>query len=415
MKNRKMIALISVSIAGALTLGGILGCGISSFNQSGNGSSTASGQSQSASSNQNVAFPTQSNGHVISEDVLDKIDQLAAYINTAYLYADEIDLSGLGDAMYAAFIDFLDEPYTCYYNEEEYSDLLESTDGSFSGIGATMTQDAETGEVIVLYPMENSPAKEAGLEAGDVITGVSGLDDISTMELSDIVSGIRGEEGTDVTLTIYRESTDETFDVTITRRTIEYETVTYEMLEDNVGHIEIWQFDTITTDQFDAALEDLESQGMEALILDLRDNPGGVVTTAVDVLDAFLDKQVAVYTLDKNETKKTYTTEAGTRFDGPVVVLINGNSASASEIVTGALQDYGIAVVMGTTSYGKGIMQGVYPLGDGTGLKMTVSDYYTPNGRNIHGTGIEPDITVEADAETETDEQLEAALEYLRK
>lgn len=382
------------------------GCSLLNYGQG----NTNPNLGSSISGNGSNLITTQDNGHVLSEETLDKIDLIAAYINNLYLY--DVDEEGLSDAIYAAVMDYLDEPYSCYYDAEQYASLMEATEGTYCGIGATMLQNMEDMRVQILYTFSNSPAKEAGIMDGDYLVGVDDYD-ISEMELSEIVGYIRGEEGTTVDITIYRQSTEETITYTITRRTIEIDTVSYEMLEDNIGYICILEFEELTTKQFMAALEDLQSQGMEALILDLRDNPGGVVDAAVGVASAFIDGETVAYTENKSGQQYVYTAEEGISYEGDMVVLLNENSASASELLTGALQDYGLATVMGTQSFGKGIVQGVYGLGDGTGLKLTTSNYFTPNGNNIHGIGITPDIAVEADSESEYDVQLQEAIEYL--
>ena len=238
------------------------------------------------------------------------------------------------------------------------------------------------------------------------------------MDINLVVKEIKGEEGTKVNITARREGKD--FDLTITRKSIEIKTVDYEMLEDNVGYIAVSSFEGTVVDQFKDAYDALVDEGMTSLVIDIRNNPGGLLTAVTEMLDLFIEEdEMIVYTMDKNGNKTDYVAKEGVQIKIPCVVLINGNSASASEIFAGALQDYEIAHIMGTQSFGKGIVQSMLSLRDGSAFKVTIEDYYTPNGNNIHGLGITPDEEVEFDLEAYnedgTDTQLEAAIEYLTK
>ncbi len=354
-------------------------------------------------------------GFSIGDDIVKKANSLIYYIDKYYLY--EYDEEEMENAIYDAVMSSLGDPYAAYYTMEEYEELMESSNGTYYGIGVVVQQDVETGYVKVVQPYENAPGAEAGIKAGDLITAIEG-EDICNMDLDLAVKEIRGPEGTTVTITINRNG--EVFDLEVERRKVEIVTVEYEMLENNIGYISISQFDVITVSQVEAAIEDLNSQGMESLIMDVRDNPGGRLDAVNDILDNFIDKgDLIVYTKDKDGNRVDYKAEKNPTVDVPVVVLINGNSASASEIFAGALQDYELAHIMGTQSFGKGIVQSIIPLQDGSAFKLTVEDYYTPLGNNIHGIGITPDTVVEPDMdaylEDEEDTQLEAAIEYLSK
>lgn len=355
------------------------------------------------------------NALIIGDNTVNKANSLIEFINSYYLY--DYDEEEMENAIYDAIFESLGDPYSCYYTEEEYEALMEESEGTYCGIGVVVQQDVETGYVKVIQPYENAPGAEAGIKAGDLIIAVEG-NDVCNVDLDLVVQDIRGEEGTYVTVTINRNG--DIFDLEVERRMVDIVTVAYEMLEDNVGYISISQFDAVTVKQVEAAIEELYSKGMESLILDVRDNPGGRLDAVTDILDFFIDKgDLIVYTKDKNGNRVDYSAEEAPIVEVPCVVLINGNSASASEIFAGALQDYELAHIMGTQSYGKGIVQSIIPLKDGTAFKITVEDYYTPNGNNIHGIGITPDEVVELDVdaylEDETDTQLEAAIEYLTK
>jgi carboxyl-terminal processing protease len=238
-----------------------------------------------------------------------------------------------------------------------------------------------------------------------------------------VVSKIKGKEGTKVNITIYREGVAEPIDFTIVRQKINIPTIEFEMLEDSIGYIQIVEFDEITISQFNNAIKSLEKEGMKGLIVDVRNNPGGLLDSVVNILDRLLPKGLIVYTEDKNKNREEEHAKKSDKFTKPLAVLINGNSASASEIFAGALQDYEKATIIGTTSYGKGIVQRVIPLTDGTAVKLTISKYFTPKGRNIHGTGIVPDIEIELDEELkqlvtiphDKDNQLQKAIEVIKE
>lgn len=342
-----------------------------------------------------------------------KMELLNSLIDRYYI--GDVDETDLSEGVYKGYIEGLGDPYSVYYDEEETKQMSESLSGEFGGVGALMSQDRETGVITVLQVYDGSPAQEAGMRDGDTLYKVEG-EEVTGEDLSDVVSKVKGEKGTQVTLTVLRADTGEEEELTITRDTIEAQTVSCEMKEGNVGYIRITEFDTVTYEQYKEALEDLEDQGMERLIVDLRSNPGGNLDTVCDILDLMLPEGLIVYTEDKNGEREEYTSDEENQFDKPLVVMMNGYSASASEIFAGAIQDYGLGQIVGTQSYGKGVVQSVFDLQDGTSVKLTIAEYFTPNGRSIDGEGITPDVEVEYQYDEnnpDADNQLEKAMEVV--
>lgn len=366
--------------------------------------------------------------HEVTEEEMElyeigyKLDYIEKLIDTYFLFDEETEREDPMDWMYIGYVASLRDPYSSYYSEEEYQSLIESTEGEYCGIGVMVSQNVYTGLVTVVKVFKDAPADVAGMLPGDIITAVEGMD-ISGMDLSLVVSDhIKGEEGTDVSLTVYRESIDDYVDLTMTRRIVQNPTVEFEMLEEKIGYIELSSFEDVSTEQFIGAVDALEEQGMEGLILDLRNNGGGVVNAAEDIADYLIpDGKDIVSFKGKGVEDSTYVAKDGHQLDIPMVVLVNGQSASASEVLTGALKDHGIATVVGTNTFGKGIAQGIFPLPDGSALKLTTAYYYVPSGECIHEKGIEPDVVVELDEELETlveipkdeDNQLRAAIDAL--
>lgn len=345
------------------------------------------------------------------DEIEEKLDTLQQVVDQYYLSDEEVSTDEMVEGIYKGYIDSLGEAYTVYYTKEEYDQLKESTSGKYSGIGIVVSQNVDTGVITVVRPFAGSPGAEAGILKDDIVYKVAGKE-VTGVDVSEVVTWIKGEEGTTVTIEVYRPSEDQYITFEVERRTIEVPMVEYRMLDDNIGYVSIYEFEETTSEQFNEAVDDLTEQGMQGLIIDLRDNPGGLVNSATAVLDRILPKnKLLVYTIDKDGKKEEEYTKDDVTIDVPITVLINENSASASEIVSGCLQDYEQAVLVGTTSFGKGIVQYVLPLNDGSAIKLTSAKYYTPNGRNIHGIGIEPDVEAELDKDAETDTQLEKARE----
>lgn len=353
----------------------------------------------------------------LSEDASseEKLSVLKGLIDENYI--GDVDEEALEEGIYKGYIQGLEDPYSVYYNEEETKDLYETTEGEYSGIGAVLSQDLESGVITLVQIYEDSPAAKAGLKDNDILTKVGDIE-VTDMDLSEVVTYIKGEKGTDVDLTVLRGEDAEEITVTATRDTVEAQTVKYEMLEGQTGYLSVSEFDSVTYAQYEEALNELTAQGMTGLIVDLRNNPGGNLNTVCEMLDLVLPKGTIVYTEDKDGKRETATSDDEHQINVPMVVLVNGNSASASEIYAGAIQDYGIGKIVGTQTYGKGVVQQIFDLGDGTSVKLTIAEYFTPNGRSIDGEGITPDVEVEYEADEnnpEADNQLEKALEVMKE
>ncbi len=349
------------------------------------------------------------------DDVIEKVNLLKAAIE--HYYVEELDEDTLADGLYSGLMDSLGDPYAEYYNPEQWIAMQNSTEGIYYGIGAYMKKDTVTGYPIITGIIRGTPAEEAGIMIDDYVYEVDGTD-VYDMNLTDVTGMIKGPEGTTVDLIIIRPSTGEELSMTLERRKVETPTVEYKMLEGNIGYIAIAEFDAVTVDQFAEALATVKGNGMEGLILDLRGNPGGNLSAVVEIARMLLPKGLIVYTEDKYGERKEYDCDGSRCIDVPMVVLINGGSASASEILAGAIKDYRIGTLLGTTTYGKGIVQRLIALDDGSAIKLTVSHYYTPLGNDIHKVGITPDVVLEFDAdaykEDATDNQLNRAIELLQ-
>lgn len=359
-----------------------------------------------------------SDNKVLNRKTIGKIEELLAYIDL--YYNDEYDVDDVRDAIYEGTLSGLGDPYSVYYTADDYKDLQISTSGNYYGIGAGLLQNAKTMEVTVSKVYEGTPAEDAGLEDGDQILKVDDVE-ATSMELSNLVKKIRGEEGTTVHLQIYRESSGETLEVDVKRANVDLPSVSYEMLDGSIGYIQISEFQSNTAEQFKAAVKDLQSQDMKSMIVDVRSNPGGLITSVVDILDQILPEGTVVYTEDKYGKRENYTSDSNC-LKLPIAVLVNENSASASEIFAGAIKDYNYGTLIGVKTFGKGIVQTVYPLEDGDAIKITTAKYYTPNGNYIHKVGITPDIEVEYNYSGPKDEkydkkydnQLQKAIEVLQ-
>lgn len=350
----------------------------------------------------------------VSQETKEKLSGIQALIQKEYI--GEVDEDALQTGICQGYVGALGDPYSAYYDEEQTSALMETTQGEYGGIGVVLTQNLDTGVTTASSVYEDSPAMKAGMKDGDIIYQVEGRD-VSGMALEEISGSIKGEKGTTVEITVLRGEEREEVTLTITRDTIQAETVKTRMLEDEIGYLAISEFDSVTLEQYREGLAELTAQGMEGLIVDLRGNPGGNLDTVCEILDLMLPEGLIVYTEDKDGNRQEFTSDEAQEVQVPLAVLVDGNSASASEIYAGAIQDYGIGQIVGTKTYGKGVVQTIYDLKDGTSLKLTVAEYFTPNGRNIDGEGITPDVEVtyqRNENDPEADNQLDWAVETLQ-
>lgn len=310
-------------------------------------------------------------------------------------YLGDKDEEKLQEGLYAGLLYGLDDPYSRYYTAEEYESENTSNEGTYVGIGILMEKNIEGGVKIVKC-YEGGPGEEAGLKAGDIISAIDGKD-ITDKEVSEVADIVRNSDKDSVVLTIHREDVEDAMEITVPITDVELPSVFHEMLDSNIGYIRITEFKGVTTDQYQEAFDDLEKQGMEKLIVDLRDNPGGLLNSVCDILRKILPEGLIVYTEDKDGNREEETCDGKNELQIPLAVLVNENSASASEIFAGAVQDYGIGTIVGTTTYGKGVVQSIRQLSDGSAIKLTIANYYTPKGNNINKIGIKPDIEVSLD------------------
>ncbi len=345
-----------------------------------------------------------------------KIKYLENMIDEEYL--GEISTDKLEEGVYAGLIYGLGDVYSRYYTKDEYEQESVTTEGSYVGIGVAM-QKYTAGGVQIVECYKGSTAEEAGVKVDDVITAING-EDITDTELQDVVSMIKDNEDKDVVLTVQRKGED-TQEITVKVSNVELPSVFGEMLDENTGYIQITEFKGVTVEQYEEVFAELKEQGMERLVVDLRDNPGGLLNVVCDILRDILPEGLIVYTEDKNGNRSEETCDGKNPLDMPLAVLVNGNSASASEIFAGAVKDYGLGTIVGTTTYGKGVVQSIRQLSDGSAVKLTIANYYTPKGNSINKTGIQPDVEVELSPELlnqeeithEEDNQLQAALNSL--
>ncbi|AYA98726.1 S41 family peptidase [Lachnoanaerobaculum umeaense] len=350
----------------------------------------------------------------------EKIEEKTSYLQSIideYFLFDE-DMTKVEDGIYAGMMNGLGDPYTVYYTKEEYKALNEDTEGKYSGIGAVVSQNPNTKIITIVNVFDNSPAKESGLQVGDIIYKIDG-EEVAGTDMDILVkTKIRGEEGTSFKMTVLRGDERKEVELELTRRSIEVQTVVGKMLDDNIGYIAVSQFDAVTSDQFENSIEELKSQGMTKLIVDLRGNPGGLLDQVVSMLDYILPEGVVLYTEDKYGNGDVYESDGINELKIPMVVLVNENSASASEVFTATFRDFNWGTIVGKTTFGKGIVQNVLPLGDGTAVKITTQHYYPPSGYDLHKVGIKPDVEVDlnegAVIGSESDNQLSTAIEILK-
>ncbi|MDR1066701.1 MAG: S41 family peptidase [Clostridiales bacterium] len=347
-----------------------------------------------------------------------KINEIVSVLDK--FYVDDIDQSKLIETMYSGLVYGVGDPYTTYMNKEEFELFKEQTSGKYAGIGVVVMADAERNRIRVVSPFEGSPGAQAGILPGDEIIKVNGFD-VFADQYEEVVSMLRGEPGTSVNLTLYRNSEMKTVDVNVLRRNIDVPTVSHKMMEDDIGYLRINGFERTTYAQFVEAYSDLQTHGMKGLVIDVRNNPGGLLDIVTKIADALVPKGYIVYTEDK-AGKKEYSFSDSRRINMPLAILVNENSASASEVLSGAVQDMKVGVLVGTKTFGKGLVQNLFELSDGSAVKVTVAKYYTPNGICINGEGLIPDHYVDMDKNKsfdlinlapEDDEQLQAALDIV--
>ena len=394
MKNKK--GFLQGALCGALAMllaAGLVSCGLKAKN-----------------SNSGEKYTTEA----ISSETDKKLEKLESLINQYYL--KDVDQDELQQGIYEGYIAGLNDPYSVYYDEEATKSFQESTDGEYDGIGAVMSQNKETGIITISQVYEGSPAEQAGMKDNDILYKVED-EEVTGKDLTEVVSKIKGEKGTDVNLTVLRGDDREEVAVTATRDTIEYPTVSSKMLDNGIGYLRITEFDSVTYDQYKNAYNDLKNQGMKGMVVDLRSNPGGSLSIVCTILDEILPEGKIVYTQDKNGKEEDFTSDEEHQIDIPMTVLVNQYSASASEIFAGAIQDYDLGAIVGTQTYGKGVVQQIFDLKDGTCVKLTIAKYFTAKGQDIDGKGITPDVAIDYQADEnnpEADNQLNKAIETLQ-
>ena len=366
---------------------------------------------------QKIMFPK---GTVLADfETVQKLNYLESLIDEEYL--DEKDEDSLREGLYAGLMSGLNDPYSVYYTAEQYKELNTSNEGSYVGIGAVLQKDEDGGaQIVQLY--EGGSGEQAGLKKGDVLKAIDG-EDVTEKETADIAAMIKESDKDSVTLTVQRAEQKETLDIKVEIRDVEIQTVSHEMLDDETGYIRISEFSEVTSNQYKKAFEDLQDKGIKKLVVDLRNNPGGLLNAVCDVLRQILPEGLIVYTEDKNGKKEEEKCDGKNELNMPLAVLVNGSSASASEIFAGAVKDYGIGTIVGTTTYGKGVVQTIQPLTDGSAVKITIAKYFTPKGNDINKKGITPDVEAElsegsadwTELTHEEDTQLQAALKEIRQ
>lgn len=359
----------------------------------------------------------QYNGVLSDSSHVQKIEYLEKMIDQEYL--GEVDNAEMAEGIYAGLVYGLGDVYSRYYTADEYAQETASTDGAYAGIGVSI-QKNKNGGVQIAECYEGGPGAEAGLQTGDVITAINDTD-VTDMELSDVVSLIRENKDNTIVLTVFRENEEKSREISVDVTDVELPSVFGEMLDKKTGYIQITQFTGVTPQQYNDMFAELKDKGMERLVIDLRDNPGGLLTSVCDILREILPEGLIVYTEDKYGNREEENCDGKHQLDMPLAVLVNENSASASEIFAGAVQDHEVGTIVGTTTYGKGVVQELRQLSDGSAVKLTVSNYYTPNGNSINKVGIKPDVEVKLASELlnkdeithEEDNQLQKALNVI--
>ncbi len=358
--------------------------------------------------------------NAVNQEFVEKAKILEEIIDKEF--TGEVDKDFMETGMYKGMMASLGDPYSAYYTKKEYDELNTETTGLYKGIGVVMQMQIDTGMVKLVRCYEGAPGEKAGLLPNDILIKVNN-EDIVGMELSEVVEKVKTSEGEVAHLTVTREGESDYLEFDVPLEEVNIPVVEHRMLEDHVGYILLYEFTEQTESQYLEAFEDLKKQGMERLIVDVRNNPGGLLRSVCNILNDILPKGLIVYTEDKDKKREEINSDGKSELDIPLVVLVNGNSASASEIFSGAIQDYGVGTIVGTTTFGKGIVQSLIPLTDGSAVKTTTAKYYTPKGRCIHGTGIQPDVEVELSEELqkkpvltyEEDSQLQKAVEVVKQ
>ncbi len=354
-----------------------------------------------------------------NEEIVDTLNQYRRIIDKYYL--GEINEEDLKEGAIAGYVAGLGDEYTEYISKEDMADYMADTTGNFVGVGIYMVQDTEVNRIMVLSPIKGGPAEQAGIQPGDYIIAVDGVE-YSGEQMTEASNKIKGEEGTTVKLDVLRN--DETLTFELKRQNIKVNPVEGEILENNIGYITFSSFDEGTAEEFKTKFEELQGKGIKSLIVDLRNNGGGIVDEALEIANYILDKDsVILYEVDKDNNEKVEKTTDNPIINMPIVLLTNENTASSSEILAGALKDHGKATIVGTTTYGKGVIQQLLTLPDGSGLKITSEKYLTPNRTEINDIGIEPDEKVELpdtvtnvlDVNRNEDTQLQKAIEILNR
>lgn len=351
----------------------------------------------------------------ISGDNFKKLERVVSIIEKNFLF--DYDIEKLEEGAIRGLVEALDEPYTDYFDLDESKEFLTETEGEYEGIGIYMALDTSKNMAIVLMPIEGSPAEEAGVLPGDYIVGVDGKD-VKGSSTEEIAALVKGEKGTTVTIKFRRynkEGTYEEFEKSIMRMNVDINPFSSEIIEQNIGYIKFTSFDEKAYNNFNSTIKEMQNKTtLQGLIIDLRDNPGGLLNVAVDIIDEILPTGVITYTVDKNKNEE-YMYSDSKMLGIPVVVIINENSASASEIMAAAIKDYSKGAIVGTTSFGKGLVQQLKSLKDGTYLKITIAEYFSPSGQKINELGVEPDYIIEEDENSDEDVQLQKAIEVIKE
>lgn len=353
--------------------------------------------------------------YTYSGDGFKKLEKVYSIIEKDYLY--DYDIEKLEEGAINGMLEALDEPYTSYFNESDTESFLTETEGEYEGIGVYISFDTSKDLVIVLTPIKNSPAFNAGVLPGDYITEING-ESVKGASIEEVAAVMKGKKGSTVKIKFLRYTSEteyEEFEKEIQRASVDLSAFGYDVLEENIGYISFESFDEKVYDQFKKAYREMVNEKkIKGLIIDLRDNGGGLLTTATDVIDELLPEGVITYTVDKKGKKEyLYSDSRATKL--PLVVLVNENSASASEIMAAAIKDSDNGVVVGTTTFGKGLVQEFKSLRDGTYVKVTISEYFSPKGNKINEIGVEPNYIVEQDKETSEDEQLQKAIDVMKE